>query len=134
MLNTASVPSLEVRFADFLDSWKARWRYEPRWPTGTAAFDPRLQRVFDAYRSARPDIVLVYHTCGSVLPFVDELIGHVVDAVDEGPLAKNTIVMVVSDHGFRPCLPCVTSALPASRSKQPTQLSRSFSAARSPTI
>ena len=32
--------------------------------------------------------------------FVDELIGQVVDAVDEGPLAKNTIVVVVSDHGF----------------------------------
>jgi uroporphyrinogen decarboxylase len=35
---------------------------------------PRLQRVFDAYRARRPDIVLAYHTCGSVLPFVDELI------------------------------------------------------------
>jgi uroporphyrinogen decarboxylase len=35
---------------------------------------PRLQRVFDAYRAARPDILLAYHTCGSVLPFVDELI------------------------------------------------------------
>jgi uroporphyrinogen decarboxylase len=35
---------------------------------------PRLQRVFDAYRQANPDIVLIYHTCGSVLPFIDELI------------------------------------------------------------
>jgi uroporphyrinogen decarboxylase len=35
---------------------------------------PPLQRVFDAYRAARPDILLAYHTCGSVLPFVDELI------------------------------------------------------------
>ena len=35
---------------------------------------PRLHRVFDAYRSRRPDIVLAYHTCGSVLPFVDELV------------------------------------------------------------
>jgi len=34
MSHTAFAPSLEVRFADFLDSWKARWRYEPRWPTG----------------------------------------------------------------------------------------------------
>ena len=35
---------------------------------------PRLQRVFDAYRARRPDIILAYHTCGSVLPFLDELI------------------------------------------------------------
>jgi uroporphyrinogen decarboxylase len=35
---------------------------------------PRLQRVFDAYRAARPDVILAYHTCGSVLPFVDQLI------------------------------------------------------------
>ena len=35
---------------------------------------PRLQRVFDAYKAARPDVILAYHTCGSVLPFVDELI------------------------------------------------------------
>jgi uroporphyrinogen decarboxylase len=35
---------------------------------------PRLQRVFDAYRATRPGILLAYHTCGSVLPFVDELI------------------------------------------------------------
>jgi hypothetical protein len=37
MVRTAFAPSLEVRFADFLDSWKARWRYEPRWPTGECA-------------------------------------------------------------------------------------------------
>jgi uroporphyrinogen decarboxylase len=43
---------------------------------------PRLQRVFDAYRAARPDIVLVYHTCGSVLPFVDELIEMGVDVLN----------------------------------------------------
>ena len=42
----------------------AMWR---RW------LKPRLQRVFNAYRLANPDILLVYHTCGSVLPFIDEL-------------------------------------------------------------
>jgi len=35
---------------------------------------PRLKRVFDAYKAAKPDIILAYHTCGSVLPFIDELI------------------------------------------------------------
>jgi uroporphyrinogen decarboxylase len=35
---------------------------------------PRLKCVFDAYKAAKPDIILAYHTCGSVLPFIDELI------------------------------------------------------------
>lgn len=35
---------------------------------------PRLKRVFDAYKAAKPDVILAYHTCGSVLPFIDELI------------------------------------------------------------
>jgi len=35
---------------------------------------PRLQRVIEAYRAARPDAILAYHTCGSVLPFIEPLI------------------------------------------------------------
>lgn len=35
---------------------------------------PRTRRALDAYRAAAPDIVLAYHTCGSVLPFIDELV------------------------------------------------------------
>jgi len=35
---------------------------------------PRLKRVFGAYKAARPDVILAYHTCGSVRPFIDELV------------------------------------------------------------
>ena len=35
---------------------------------------PRLRRVFEAYRAARPDIILAYHSCGSIRPFIPELI------------------------------------------------------------
>ncbi len=35
---------------------------------------PRLKRVFDAYKAAAPNVILAYHTCGSVRPFIDELI------------------------------------------------------------
>jgi len=35
---------------------------------------PRLHRVFSAYKEANPGIILAYHTCGSVVPFIDELI------------------------------------------------------------
>ena len=43
---------------------------------------PRLQRVFDAYRAARPDLILAYHTCGSVLPFIEELSEMGVDVLN----------------------------------------------------
>ncbi|MFC2030252.1 uroporphyrinogen decarboxylase family protein [Chloroflexota bacterium] len=39
-----------------------------------AQIKPRLKRVLDAYRAANPDIILAYHSCGSVRPFIDELI------------------------------------------------------------
>ena len=35
---------------------------------------PRLKRVFDAYKAAKPDIILAYHSCGSVVEFIDDLI------------------------------------------------------------
>jgi uroporphyrinogen decarboxylase len=35
---------------------------------------PRIQRVFEAYKAADPDVILAYHTCGSVRAFLDELI------------------------------------------------------------
>ena len=47
-----------------------------------AQIKPRLKRVLDAYRSAKPDILLAYHTCGSVLPFVEELIEVGVDVLN----------------------------------------------------
>ena len=52
---------------------------------------PRLQRVLDAYRAARADVILAYHTCGSVLPFIDELI-------EVGVQVLNTIQ--VTAHGM----------------------------------
>jgi hypothetical protein len=38
MQSTATQPSLEVAFANFLDSWRAEWRYEPRWPSAEASW------------------------------------------------------------------------------------------------
>ena len=56
---------------------------------------PRLKRVFDAYRAAKPDIILAYHTCGSVLPFIDELI-------EMGMEVLNPIQ--VTAHGMDPAM------------------------------
>ncbi len=35
---------------------------------------PRLKRVFDSFRAARPGVILAYHCCGSATAFIDELI------------------------------------------------------------
>jgi uroporphyrinogen decarboxylase len=43
---------------------------------------PRIKRVLDAYKAANPEVILAYHTCGSVLPFVDELIEIGVDVLN----------------------------------------------------
>ena len=43
---------------------------------------PRMKRVLDAYRASNPDLILVYHTCGSALPFIDELIEIGVDVLN----------------------------------------------------
>ncbi len=56
MSNSATAPGLEVAFADFLDDWKARWRYEPRYPTeecetcGSPQFRVWLPRLHSARR------------------------------------------------------------------------------------
>jgi uroporphyrinogen decarboxylase len=56
---------------------------------------PRLKRVFDAYRAVKPDIILAYHTCGSVLPFIDELI-------EMGMQVLNPVQ--VTAHGMNPAM------------------------------
>jgi uroporphyrinogen decarboxylase len=56
---------------------------------------PRLKRVFDAYKAAKPDIILAYHTCGSVLPFIDDLI-------EMGMEVLNPIQ--VTAHGMDPAI------------------------------
>ena len=43
---------------------------------------PRLKRVLDAYKVLNPDLILAYHTCGSALPFIDELIELGVDVLN----------------------------------------------------
>lgn len=37
-------------------------------------FKERLRRVFDACKKADPDVILAYHSCGSIAPIIPELI------------------------------------------------------------
>jgi uroporphyrinogen decarboxylase len=43
---------------------------------------PRMKRVLDAYKASKPDLIVAYHTCGSALPFIEELIGIGVDVLN----------------------------------------------------
>ncbi len=43
---------------------------------------PRLKRVIAAGRAAKPDLLIFYHSCGYVLPFLDELIEIGVDILN----------------------------------------------------
>jgi uroporphyrinogen decarboxylase len=43
---------------------------------------PRLARVIDAARQVNPDILIFYHSCGHVTPFIDQLIEVGVDILN----------------------------------------------------
>jgi uroporphyrinogen decarboxylase len=64
----------------------------PMWRT---FLKPRLKRVFDAYREAKHDIILAYHSCGSILPFIDELIEIGLDVLNP---------IQVTAHGMDPAV------------------------------
>lgn len=43
---------------------------------------PRLKRVIDAGRAVKPDLLIFYHSCGYVIPFLEELIEIGVDILN----------------------------------------------------
>ena len=43
---------------------------------------PRLKRVIDAAREVNPDIIILYHSCGYVTPFIRDLIEAGVDVLN----------------------------------------------------
>lgn len=43
---------------------------------------PRLKRVIDAAHAKKPDVVIQYHSCGYVMPLIDELIDVGVDVLN----------------------------------------------------
>lgn len=43
---------------------------------------PRLKRVIDEARKYKPDLIVLYHSCGYVTPFIDDLIEAGVDVLN----------------------------------------------------
>jgi arylsulfatase A-like enzyme len=56
-----------------------------------------LRESYPTLEEGLRNYIRAYLAC---IAFVDEQMGRIVDAVDTGPLAENTIVVVVSDHGY----------------------------------
>ena len=45
-------------------------------------FKPRMKYMFDELRKVNPDVILAWHTCGSVLPIIPDLIGIGLDVLN----------------------------------------------------
>ena len=43
---------------------------------------PRLKKIIDAYKAKKPDILVAYHSCGHIMPIIDELIEIGVDVLN----------------------------------------------------
>ncbi len=43
---------------------------------------PRLKRVIDAARAVKPDIIVIYHSCGFATPFIPDLIEAGIDVLN----------------------------------------------------
>ena len=43
---------------------------------------PRLKRVIDAAKAIKPDVLIFYHTCGYVVPFIPHLIEVGIDILN----------------------------------------------------
>lgn len=43
---------------------------------------PRLKKIIDAARAVKPDIIIFYHSCGYVVPFIEDLIEAGIDVLN----------------------------------------------------
>ena len=55
---------------------------------------PRLKKIIDAYKAKNPDILVAYHSCGYIMPIIDELIEVGVDVLNPiQPLSMDPAVV-----------------------------------------
>ncbi|MDR1948866.1 MAG: hypothetical protein LBQ38_05715 [Spirochaetaceae bacterium] len=62
---------------------------------------PRLKTVIDAAKAVNPEIIIMYHSCGYVLPFIDDLIDAGVDVLNPIQTESMDYREVVSAFGDR---------------------------------
>lgn len=62
---------------------------------------PRLKKVIQAAKGVNPDLIIIYHSCGYVLPFIDDLIEAGVDVLNPIQSESMDYREVVSAFGDR---------------------------------
>jgi len=68
----------------------------------SSALKPRLARVIRAAREIKPDILISYHSCGHVLPFIEGLIEAGVDILNPiQPEADMDFARIHAEYGGR---------------------------------
>lgn len=62
---------------------------------------PRLKKVIDAARAVKPDIIIQYHSCGYVLPLIDDLIEAGIDVLNPVQPECMDVNKVIREFGDR---------------------------------
>ncbi len=62
---------------------------------------PRLKRVIDAAKAAKPDILVQYHTCGYVLPLIEEFIEAGIEVLNPVQPECMDVQRVLGEFGDR---------------------------------
>ncbi len=62
---------------------------------------PRLKKVIDAARAVTPDIIVFYHSCGHVTPFIEDLIEAGVDVLNPVQPESMNFEEVFKEYGDR---------------------------------
>lgn len=68
-------------------------KWDPKWSM-------HYQKLVDSYPTAEEGLLLHLQAYLACITFVDDQIGKVVDALDNSRFKDNTIVVLVSDHGY----------------------------------
>jgi uroporphyrinogen decarboxylase len=62
---------------------------------------PRLKKVIEAAKKIKPDLIIMYHSCGYVLPFIEDLIEAGVDVLNPIQTESMDYREVVAAYGDR---------------------------------
>jgi uroporphyrinogen decarboxylase len=62
---------------------------------------PRLKKVIEAAKKIKPDIIIMYHSCGYVLPFIEDLIEAGIDVLNPIQTESMDYREVVATYGDR---------------------------------
>lgn len=87
-----------IKQNDNADTYLKDYVTNPRWGKGHRYFKELVKSYGGDVTNAIKHFAQAYLACVAA---VDECIGQVVRAVDESPLRDNTIIVLVSDHGWQ---------------------------------